>query len=177
MTDLFFGPSGSTADVKEAAVSTRDPNDECPAVEIRPGTSTLQFAAPGTEPTAVNLRYQAVIARAARECAIAGNTMTIRVGVQGRIILGPQGGPGQLDVPLRYAIVQEGIQPKTIWTNLHKIPVTIPPNQANTSFVDIEESISFPLPSRNDLSAYVLYIGFDRLAAQEKPAVRRRPAR
>ena len=33
---------------------------------------------------------------------------------QGRIIIGPAGGPGKVDVPLRIAVVQEGVKPKTI---------------------------------------------------------------
>ena len=49
--------------------------------------------------------------------------MTIKLGVQGRIILGPGGGPGQVDVPLRFALVEEGMQPKTIWTKFYQVPV------------------------------------------------------
>ena len=59
-------------------------------------------------------RYQVTIAQTARECAALGGVMTMKVGVQGRVLLGPAGGPGQVDIPLRMAVVQEGPQPKTV---------------------------------------------------------------
>ena len=40
--------------------------------------------------------------------------MTMKVGVEGRVLLGPAGGPGQVDIPLRMAVVQEGPAPKTV---------------------------------------------------------------
>ena len=45
-------------------------------------------------------RYQVSIGQTARECTPAGGVMTMKVGVQGRILLGPAGGPGQVDIPL-----------------------------------------------------------------------------
>jgi hypothetical protein len=177
VTNLFSTPPAQNVQGQESAATKRDADDECPGVEIRPGTSTLQYSARGAEPTAVNLQYQVSIARTARECAISGRTMTMKVGVQGRVILGPAGSPGQINVPLRYALVQEGVEPKTIWTNLRKFPVTVAPDQSNVTFLDIEEGISFPLPGRADLVAYVVYVGFDQVAAQEKPAPRRRRSR
>jgi hypothetical protein len=177
VTNLFSVSPNPSGNVQQAATPRRDAADECPGVEIRPGASTLQYSAPGSDPSPVNLRYQTSIARTARECAISGGTMSMKVGIQGRLILGPAGGPGEVDVPLRYAVVQEGVEPKTIWTNLRRFPVSVPPNQTQLSFVDVEETIQFPLPSRNDLAAYVVYVGFDQVAAQEKPGKRRRRSR
>ena len=39
----------------------------------------------------------------------------------------PMGGPGQVDVPLRYAVVREGPQPRTIVTKFKRIPVVVAP--------------------------------------------------
>lgn len=170
MSDLFFGPSADTAQSQPAAASQRDPNDECPSVDIRAGTSTLRIGPRGADPTATSLRYQVSVARTARECAIRGASMTMKIGVQGRVILGPDGGPGQIDVPIRYALVREGVEPKTIWTQLHRVPVVVGPNQTNVAFMHLEENLSFPLPSRNELAAYVVYVGFDEMTATERPA-------
>jgi hypothetical protein len=90
--------------------------------------------------------------------------MTIKVGVQGRVILGPFGTPGSVDVPLRYAVVREGPEPKVIATKFKRTGATIAAGQTHVQFVDIEEGLSFPLPSAADLSSYVVYVGFDRSA-------------
>ena len=57
----------------------------------------------------MNLKYQVTIGTTARECRMGpNNTVLLKVGMQGRVILGPEGGsPGTVDVPLRFAVVRE----------------------------------------------------------------------
>ena len=149
---------------------------DCPTVEVRHGASTYSINAPGPDASALALRYQGVIGQTARECAALGATMTIKLGVQGRIVLGPAGAPGQIDVPMRFALVREGPEPKTIWTKFYRIPVTLPPGQANVPFVYVEEDITFPTPKGSELEAYVVYVGFDPLGLH-KQAPPKRPER
>src|SRR5215813_1355079 len=139
------------------------PEIECPGVDIRTGASTLNIAAKTGEATAADLRYQVSFGQTARECSVQGGALNIKVGVQGRVILGPMGGPGQVDIPLRYAVVREGPQPKTVITKFKRISVTVPPAQTHIPFVDVEEGLTFPLPSRSELDAYVVYVGFDEI--------------
>jgi hypothetical protein len=139
------------------------PEVDCPGVDIRTGASTMNIAAKNTDATAGDLRYQLSFGQTARECAVQGTTITIKVGVQGRVILGPMGSPGHVDVPLRYAVVREGPQPKTVVTKFKRISVTIAPTQTYVQFVDIEEGLNFPLPSKSELDAYVVYVGFDEI--------------
>src|SRR5262245_9941405 len=84
------------------------PDVECPGVDIRAGTSTLNVTTKAGPATAGDLRYQLSIGQTARECNVQAGAMSIKVGVQGRVILGPQGTSGQVDIPLRYAVVREG---------------------------------------------------------------------
>lgn len=165
-TSLF---SASPAGQTPTKVAGPDPDLDCPTMDVRQGASTIQMKVSGKGPDAESLRYQVTITRAARECAVVGTAMAIKVGVQGRIILGPAGGPGQIDVPLRMAVVREGVEPKTIWTKFNKIPVVVPSGQTNVPFTYVEENLSFPLPSPGELEAYVIYIGFDQ-NAKEMPA-------
>jgi hypothetical protein len=149
------------------------PEVECPGVDIRGGASTLNIAAKADQATAGDLRYQLSFGQTARECLVQSGTMTIKVGVQGRIVLGPLGGPGQLDVPLRYAVVREGPEPRTIVTKFKRIPVVVPPEQMHVQFVDVEEGLTFPMPSGAELGAYVVYVGFDEIGDRNE----KRPAK
>jgi len=144
-----------------AAEALPSVDTDCPTVDIRQGASTLAIAAKTQMPTANDLRYQLSLSQLARQCALDGPMMRIRVGVQGRVVVGPAGAPNQVTVPIRYAVVQEGVEPKTITTKFRRFPVTLPPGATNVTFTDIEDDLSFPLPTRNALEAYVVYIGFD----------------
>jgi hypothetical protein len=160
-TSLF---SGATPGVTQPHSPTPTaPEVECPGVDIRTGASTMNVAAKTADATAGDLRYQFSFGQTARECAVQGANLSIKIGVQGRVILGPMGGPGQVDVPLRYAVVREGPQPKTVTTKFKRISVIVPPAQTHVQFVDIEEGLTFPLPSRSELDAYVVYVGFDEI--------------
>ena len=125
------------------------------------------------------MRYQGSILRTARECHLAGNIMTMKVGIEGRVITGPAGGPGTIDVPLRVAVVQESVaKQKVIVSKLERQTVTINAAVDRATFTLIDPDISFPLPNPvTDISQYVVYVGFDPLGAQmqkKKPVRKRR---
>ena len=100
----------------------------------------------------------------------------MRVGVQGRVVLGPAGTSGTLELPLRYAVVQEGGEPKTLYTKLYRVPVGIGEGQPNVAFTHIEEAISVPMPSAAVFDSYVIYVGFDALGGAQPASNRQRSA-
>jgi hypothetical protein len=122
------------------------------------------------------VRYQGTFVRAARECALVGGNVVMKIGVEGRIIVGPAGGPGQVDVPLRIAVVEETTaRTKPIVTQLIRIPVTVASATENPTFTHIEEGVTFPMPA--NLDNYIVYIGFDPIAAaaQDHPKAAPKP--
>jgi len=173
--DLFSSSSkattGNVAGVNNAGASTTDV--ECPSVEVRTGAATLLIGSkPGEgEPSALDVKYQGSIIRTARECQVNAGVMTMKVGVEGRVITGPAGGPGSIEVPLRLAVVHEGVNPKAIVAKFARIPVTITGAVDRATFTHVDPDISFPLPTPlADIDAYVVYVGFDATALQqEKP--------
>jgi hypothetical protein len=166
ISNLFRGTSTPAPQSSQVPLSEEI---DCPTVDIRTGASTITVYGPG-EQTSTNVRYQATIGQMARECGIRAGALAMKVGVQGRIILGPAGGSGQLDVPIRIALVEEGPSPKTLWTKLYRVPVQIPGGQSNIPFVHVENDLTVPRPS--DIESVIVYVGFDQTAAPE-PKTRR----
>ncbi len=171
-TDGAAGPRDSVADTTDV---------ECPGVAVRTGAATLSIAgkSEGNESGALDLRYQGSIIRTARECHVIAGVMTMKVGIEGRIITGPAGGPGSLDVPLRIAVVHEGINPKAVASKFAKVPVTVVSAIDRVTFTHIESDLSYPMPvPLSDIDEYVVYVGFDPDGepVKPKPAVRRKPA-
>jgi hypothetical protein len=176
-----FGSKPAAADSNASAAYTPPANFECPDVAVRQGAATMSSSADPSESTALNLRYQVTLGTTARECRVAGPTVMLKVGMQGRVVMGPQGSPGSIDVPVRFAVVREGVDPKTIVTKLAIIPVAVPPGDGNVLFSHVEEGLDFPMPKGSEIDSYVIYIGFDPLGLQQnrkpapKPARSRRP--
>jgi hypothetical protein len=171
----FF--SGASAKAPQTVVGAQ-PDVNCPKVDVRRGASTLTIN-PGSDNSAMTLKYQGSFVRVARECALAEGAMVMRIGVEGRIVLGPAGQPGEIQVPLRFAIVEEtptGMRP--IATRFVVLPLAIPPGQGNVLFSHVEGGISFALPTpTSQLDEYIAYVGFDPVSAQaqNKPPAKVRP--
>jgi hypothetical protein len=162
----LFGFGEGDKKTTPPAAATEAPDIDCPGVEIRQGASTFQQSGTDNGSTALSLRYQANFVRFARECALRAGNVVMKVGVEGRVILGPAGAPGQLALPVRLAVVKEGLEPKTIWTKFYMVPVMMPPGQPNVLFTHVEEDMSFPNPPGDELDTYVVYVGFDPDSAE-----------
>ena len=172
-TSLFSG--AATPAAPAAAGGTAFNPDDCPPVDFRGGAESLSISGKSPESTASDVRYQLSINQLARQCTLVGTDVVMKIGVQGRIILGSAGAPGEVDIPLRYAVVQEGIQPKTVTTRFKRIAADVPPGQSSVVFTDVDDSLSFPMPSRTELAAYMVYVGFDEIGegAEKKPAAKK----
>ncbi len=187
LTTNLFGPSfnaGANSSAPAAGVANTDAAADlpCPSVSVRTGASTLMIGSkPGDgEPAPLDVRYQGVIVNTARECHVNSGLMTIKVGVEGRVLVGPAGGPGTVEVPLRIAVVREGVNPVTLTTKAAVIPVVISQGAERATFAHIEPELAFPLPQPPSLlDNYVVYVGFDPLAAkpQKKPTHKPQPKR
>ncbi|WP_296513175.1 hypothetical protein [Rhodopseudomonas sp.] len=177
ITDRFKNLFGGSSEPAPATVqggapaSVAETDLTCPEVSVRIGASTYAVGLPGKTAAGNDLRYQATIGQTARACSISGGVITARIGIQGRVIAGPAGAPASVDVPLRVAVVQEGVSPKTVFTKAYQTNVAMDP-QGNVPFSLVAEDVVYPAPPAAIGDSYVFYIGFDPQAL--KPAPRER---
>jgi hypothetical protein len=171
---LFGGKSEEPTQGAPPPPAPDGENDlSCPPVSIRAGASTYAVAAPGKQPIGNDLRYQATITRTARECTKTGDQITARIGIQGRVIAGPAGAPSTVEIPLRVAVVQGGVQEKTIATKAYR--TTVPMSEDGSEpFTLVAEDMVYPVPPGAAGDSYILYIGFDPQALKPEPKVVRK---
>jgi hypothetical protein len=173
ITDRFKGLFGGKSEEAPAPgappAADQPPSDlSCPPVTIRAGASTYQVAAPGKQPVGNDLRFQVTITRTARECSYNGGEITARIGIQGRVIAGPAGAPTAVDIPMRVAVVQSGIQEKTIATKAYRTSVTMS-EDGSVPFTLLAEDLVYPAPPGAVGDSYIFYIGFDPQALKPEP--------
>ncbi len=152
----------------EGAPAEGETDLTCPPVSIRAGASTYAVAAPGKQPVGNDLRVQATITRTARDCTKNGDQITARIGIQGRVIAGPAGAPSTLEIPLRVAVVQGGVQEKTIATKVYRTTVSMS-EDGNVPFALVAEDMVYPVPLGATGDSYIFYIGFDPQALKPEP--------
>lgn len=151
-----------------ATVPEADIELSCPPVTIRAGASTFAVGTPGKPAVGNDLRYQATISRTARDCTQSGGQITARIGIQGRVIAGPSGTPATVEVPIRVAVVQGGIQEKTIATKVYRTTVSMA-EASSVPFSLVAEDLVYPVPPGAVGDSYIFYIGFDPQALKPEP--------
>lgn len=173
----MFGIKSQPEQAPPASGATASAPDDltCPPVTIRSGASTYAVGLPGKPASGPDLRYQAVIRQTARECDYNTDThqIAIKVGIQGRVIVGPAGAPPTVEVPLRVAVVEDGVSSKTIATKAYTVTVNLSGDDG-ASYSFVSSDIVYPAPQGADADRYVFYIGFDPQALKPEPRARSR---
>jgi hypothetical protein len=140
----------------------------CPDVKVRAGASTYAVGVAGKTAAGSDLRYQATITRTARDCNLNAGQITARIGIQGRVIVGPAGAPASVEIPLRVAVVQGGVNEKTITTTVVRTTVSMGEG-LSVPFSVVAEDVVYPAVSADINDLYVFYIGFDPQALKPEP--------
>ncbi|HET7717603.1 MAG TPA: hypothetical protein VFK86_18420 [Bauldia sp.] len=131
----------------------------CPPIQIRAGTATMTVYERGHENESAYVRYLASISQTARECTMVGDTLTIKVGIAGRVVAGPKGSAANITLPLRIAVAKQFGGTGPLYSELFKIPVslTAPTFGANYNQVFDQVTVTAGPNDRN----LIIYVGFD----------------
>jgi hypothetical protein len=143
----------------------------CPVLDVSANGAALRDFAGGAEAGAQALRHQISITNLARECKDAGSSITMKLGVEGSVLLGPAGSPGTFSVPLLF---EARLKDKVVTTRRETLSVTIPPGESRAFFNTV--LTDFVIPKDEDTDVFVgLSQGGDR--ALRLPAHKRRKAK
>jgi hypothetical protein len=150
---------------------TQQDDFECPVLDVAANGASLRDFAGGTEAGAQALRHQVAIAHLARECKDAGSNLSMKLGVEGSVLLGPSGSPGTFSVPLLF---EARLKDKVVASRRETLSVTIPPNESRAFFSTVVSD--FVVPKDGDLD---LYVGLSQAGGTQlrPPVHRRRQAR
>jgi len=138
---------------------------QCPPVEIDEGGAAARVGGPEN----ATVRYQFAISQTARECApVSANQFTLKVGVSGRLLIGPAGKPGAYSAPLRVTVHDENTK-KDAFTKVYKVEASVP-DAGDAPFNLVTEPIVLPMTRTELADDYTLTVGFDNGKAAASPA-------
>ena len=143
----------------------------CPDIEVLDGTAALRFYSGGNASGSV--RHQYSLGDVARECNVSGNQIALRVGVEGRVLLGPTGAPGSFSVPVRIAVRRDKDN-SVIASKAFRANVSVPSGETQAVFQIVSDPILVPLTREDASQDYTIVVGLDGAAPREPAPPRRR---
>jgi hypothetical protein len=154
-----------------AAPGTQVRHIFCPEVVVLEGTAASQTYA-GTPPSSANLRYQYALDDTARECTLEGDQLAIKIGIAGKVLLGPAGSPGSFSVPVRMAVLREHDN-QPIVSKLYSAAVTVAAGETRADFTVVSEPLRVPFIQDHAEDDYTIRVGIDEGASADKSAGKR----
>ncbi len=145
----------------------------CPEIIVLEGTAAAQIHA-GNPPSNENLRYQSSVDDVARECSLDGERLSIKVGVAGKVLLGPAGAPGSFNVPVRVAVVRSKDNQPLV-SKLYRATVSIPTGQTYANFTIVSEPLFVPFIQDHTEDDYSIKVGIDEGGADQPTGKRDKP--
>lgn len=113
----------------------------CPTVTVPEGGAAIQVYG-GRGGDGANLRHQITLGRVARECnRLQDGTLSVKVGVEGQVLLGPVGAPGRFEAPVSFAIK---VGDKAIVARQRRVAIQVPAGQAQGLFSLVEDNLIVP---------------------------------
>ena len=134
----------------------------CPQVYLLDGTAAYRTYAKGAKDDPTQIVFQASLADTTRQCVQSDSQLVMTVVVQGRVVSGPAGGPGTVNLPIRVAATDGE---KTLYSELTQFPVEIAAGAGASQFIFTKADIALP-GGAGDFAK--VYIGFDEGPASGK---------
>lgn len=157
----LFNPSQPQLPDAQNAPGEEPDDFVCPRVEVLDGTAALR-AYTGAQASGT-LRHQISIANVARECQVSGNTVTVKIGVEGRVLLGPAGAAGTFTAPVRF-VVKTG--DRVLASRVQRVSVTVRAGETGASFVVVEPGLTV---AKGDID---ILVGLDGASGEPRRARR-----
>jgi hypothetical protein len=140
----------------------------CPEIHILDGTSSDRVYAPGGEQSNETVRYQFSINDVARGCQITGGQVAMKIGVAGKVLLGPVGSPGSYRAPIHVAIIDLSTGSPVV-SKLYQVPTGVPDGQTEAPFTLVTDPLSIPVRD-HFAENYTIKVGFDSASNGKRPS-------
>lgn len=166
--DGASGPAAGPGENGEIDVRRVLGPDYCPELRVREGLELARTYEAGRQDDPAYVIWQASLGETARECLydLQGN-LTLRIGVSGRVVTGPKGGPGTFTVPLRIAVVK--YKESVLHNQLYPVSLTV----SGGSSAVFREVYEITVPSPGSDRDYLIYVGYDeggkRILGEKEP--------
>lgn len=150
--------TAAKADQPEAAV-TGDVAGGCPRFNILSRDAQVTIYDTGRTGDGLAVLHRGEITKTARECRMESNRLTIKYGFSGKVLLGPRGKTGNVQLPLTVFVTDA--KRERVASDTVRIDVPVALDKPIGYFSTVRE-VSFTLPEGTRPGEYEVFVGFDR---------------
>lgn len=134
----------------------------CPKFKVWPRDNHVTVYEPGRVGDGLAIMHRGEITKVARECSISPGRVTVKYGFSGRVLLGPRGQPGVVNLPVN-VFVSDGQREKIAGDTL-SLAVSIMHDKPIGYFSTVR-TITFDIAQGSRPGEYEVFVAFDRKAA------------
>ncbi len=140
-------------------IDASGPASGCPRFKIWPADRHVTVYEPGRVGERLAMRHRGSITKVARECEIDGQRVSVKYGFAGRVLMGPRGEDGLVDVPVNlYLTRADGSRIRS-----ERLTVEVELRRENpVDYFSVVRTISFEAEPGTAPSSYKLFVAFDR---------------
>lgn len=128
---------------------------ECPPIRIRKENAAMFYYGNGRAGNPQDLQYQAVIDNQSRNCVVSNGLITVRMGVVGRLLIGPKGNQQSVNLPVRFTVERNDV---AMFSEKYEVPVAVNASTQSAEFVKVVENVAIPYVGGENI---VIWVGFD----------------
>jgi hypothetical protein len=131
----------------------------CPRFNIWSRDGYVTIYEQGRAGDGLAVMHRGEITKTARECQIEPGRVTVKVGFSGRVLLGPKGRAGHVNLPVNLFVTDA--KHDRITNEKVKIDVDVSLDKP-IGYFSVVRTVSFNIPEGSRPAEYEVYIGFDR---------------
>jgi hypothetical protein len=144
------GPAGAGA--AESAAG-------CPRFTIFSRDSNVTIYEQGRVGDALGVMHRGEITKTARECVVEGGRVTVKYGFSGRVLLGPRGKTGNVQLPLTVFVTDA--KRERVANDRLRIDVPVALDKPIGYFSTVRE-VTFTVPEGARAGEFEVFVGFER---------------
>ena len=143
----------------EGASATASLGTQCPQFVPWPNDQLLTVYEEGRDGDSLAVIHRGEITQTARECSIQPGLVTVKFGFSGRVLLGPKGVPGAVNLPVSVFVTD---------ANREKVQTEPVPVQTEITtekpigYFSAVRTVSFPIPEGSRPADFKLFVAFDK---------------
>jgi hypothetical protein len=131
----------------------------CPRFIVWPRDHTLTIYEPGRVGDGLAVMHRGEITKTARECQIEPGRVTVKYGFSGRVLMGPRGQPGPVQLPV--AVFVTDAKRERLTADRITVQTDIAADRP-IGYFSIVRSVSFQIPEGTRPGEFEVFVGFER---------------